>query len=854
MQSLDIRSLSLVAVLTSLMLPLALKGMQTLTVKNAATHIWSRGAILYALGFALLATRGVTPDFLSVVVANLVLLAGFIELMSGFQIFFERPVSRRSSFSVLLIFVFPLLWFTYEHPSVGQRIFYTSIAFALVSGALAKEMLLTIFVTRATAELGRTSERQILSVVGGMLALTSALFMLRAYLFVHADSEGGFTSVQQLVLGISFISAILNNFLFASFFPLIVSDRIAEEFHASELRYRALLKALPVGVVVQSPSGALILSNPRANEMLGLNEDQLKGKTSVTSNWRTVREDGSAFSGDQHPFMLTTATLQPVKDVIMEIDRPDNGDRFWILVNTEPQFTAEGNLQEVISTFFDITAHMKIRIGLQRSEAFNFAVINSLEETVAVLDSQANIIAVNNAWKEFGLANDANSRTIVGVGVNYLQCSQLTSGATTTQGASHVAEGIAAVLAGHIPTFEHEYSCDSPTKQRWFRMGVTRLLGERSGAIVSHLDITQRKLSELAMLRSRQHLERMLQVAPVPKILCDQQGKFTFVNDAFSRTYGYSREDISDLETWRALAFPDPGYRTEVIERWTDTHSQQSSLILESDDPGQRNLEIRVRCKDGSFKTALASRALLVDEEVTEQLLVLFDITSQVESQADLRASNLEKEALLKEVHHRVKNNLQVIASLLRLEVRRSTVDDTKSVLGHMQARIQAMALLHETLYRSGVFASVDLGSYLRRLSTQAFQAMSNASSAVELEFNLGSVQIGMDQAIPCGLLVNELISNSLKHGFPLGVTGHVTVELQPMDTEQHWYLRVSDTGVGLSESFELKQKYSLGLQLVDNLARQLKGEMVITPNQNKGVAITINFRVIDPMPLVTLV
>jgi PAS domain S-box-containing protein len=238
------------------------------------------------------------------------------------------------------------------------------------------------------------------------------------------------------------------------------------------------------------------------------------------------------------------------------------------------------------------------------------------------------------------------------------------------------------------------------------------------------------------------------------------------------------------------------------------------------------------------------------DGKVEGFIALVTDISEIKKIQAALRVSLSEKEALLKEVHHRVKNNLQVITSLLRMESRRSTQLETKAVLDDMQARIRAMALLHETLYRSGTFASVDLGAYLRQLAVQAFQTLSTSANAIRLDLNLGSVQVTMDQAIPCGLLVNELISNSLKHGFADGESGQVSVELQPLDDGEHWCLRVCDTGKGLLPDFEEKRKGSLGLQLVADLAGQLKGELTIRP-QEKGVAFIVNFKAVEPAPLI---
>ena len=268
---------------------------------------------------------------------------------------------------------------------------------------------------------------------------------------------------------------------------------------------------------------------------------------------------------------------------------------------------------------------------------------------------------------------------------------------------------------------------------------------------------------------------------------------------------------------------------------------------------GDYDLTFRIVWPSGAVRHIEAHGDVIRNEEggAVSVIGTNWDITEQKLNEEALLRSVAEKEALLKEVHHRVKNNLQVVTSMLRLEAGRSKVGDTKSVLSEMQARIRAMALLHETLYSSGSFASVDLGTYLRQLSVQAFKTQTTSNNAIQLELNLKSVQVSMEQAIPCGLLVNELISNCLKHGFPNGVTGSVNIELIPLDASNQWCIRVSDTGIGLPENFEDKRKDSLGLQLVANLARQIRGELVIQPHPEKGTAFTVNFQVKVPAPLV---
>ena len=192
-----------------------------------------------------------------------------------------------------------------------------------------------------------------------------------------------------------------------------------------------------------------------------------------------------------------------------------------------------------------------------------------------------------------------------------------------------------------------------------------------------------------------------------------------------------------------------------------------------------------------------------------------------------------------------MKNNLQVITSLLRLEARRSAQPDTQSVLVEMQGRIMAMALLHESLYTSGRFAAVDLGAYLAQLTTQLFRVLVAESDAVQLHLDLASVHVEMDQAMPCGLLVNELVSNCVKHGFPVGRKVRSPGRAALVDGGRQVRLRVSDTGVGLPEDFDAKRASSLGLQLVSDLAGQLGGALDIGPGP--AAVFTVTFPVAEP-------
>jgi PAS domain S-box-containing protein len=251
--------------------------------------------------------------------------------------------------------------------------------------------------------------------------------------------------------------------------------------------------------------------------------------------------------------------------------------------------------------------------------------------------------------------------------------------------------------------------------------------------------------------------------------------------------------------------------------------------------------QIQLELPQGSMWFELSVVRKHVEASEHSRFVVLSrDVTARKQTEEALRQSLQDKEALLREVHHRVKNNLQVITSLLRLESGRSELPQTKAVLDAMQGRIRSMALLHETLYRSGVFAGSDLSVYLAQVATQVFRM--SGVGRVRLMLDLAPLKVGMDLATPCGLLLNELLSNCFKHGFAGGADdtaqggaqggaiseGEVRVSLQPLVSGPRWRLSVSDSGVGLPADFEARRERSLGLQLVSDLAHQVGGELAV--------------------------
>jgi PAS domain S-box-containing protein len=214
------------------------------------------------------------------------------------------------------------------------------------------------------------------------------------------------------------------------------------------------------------------------------------------------------------------------------------------------------------------------------------------------------------------------------------------------------------------------------------------------------------------------------------------------------------------------------------------------------------------------------------------------DITARKQAEAHLKAMLQEKEVLLKEIHHRVKNNLQIIASLLALQADGLHDPTLVARLEDSQHRVHSMALIHETLYQAPDLARFHFAQYVEQLATYLFLAYTVPDAPITLHTQADDVALDLDRAIPCGLILNELLSNALKYAFPDGRAGEIRVELQAVAGQVR--LRVRDTGVGLPQGLEWRQPDSLGLQLVGLLTEQLGG--TLTLERDGGTAVTILF------------
>jgi PAS domain S-box-containing protein len=235
------------------------------------------------------------------------------------------------------------------------------------------------------------------------------------------------------------------------------------------------------------------------------------------------------------------------------------------------------------------------------------------------------------------------------------------------------------------------------------------------------------------------------------------------------------------------------------------------------------------------------SASVVRDEDGVEQGVVYVgrDLTERKRAEEQIKASLREKEILLKEIHHRVKNNLQIISSLLILQSGDTRDKQVLELFKESQNRVYSMAVLHEILYQSENLAQVDFAEYTQRLSSYLVRSYTDNVQPITIKLNIAKVSLSIDTAIYCGLIINELVSNSFKYAFPAGRIGEICINLRA-ENDNQFTLAVSDNGIGLPPDMELHQVESLGLQLVTMLTKQLEGSIEL--DRSNGTAFKIVF------------
>ena len=338
-------------------------------------------------------------------------------------------------------------------------------------------------------------------------------------------------------------------------------------------------------------------------------------------------------------------------------------------------------------------------------------------------------------------------------------------------------------------------------------------------------DITRRKMVEKSLKDNESKFRNLVETTPDMIWEIDKDGRFTYISPQSTDILGYTPEELVNKNMF-TLVDPEAIGR---IKKTFNTHILNSNKI--------NTLEVPAYRRDGKELTLEIRSVKASDNKDNFEGFqgIAHDITENTKVTDQLKTSIKEKDTLLQEIHHRVKNNMQIISSLLNLQITYLDDEEAVNLLKESQNRVRSMAIIHEKLYQSNDFTKINLTEYINSLVNGLFYSYS-MKKTINSIINVENVELNIETAVPVGLILNELVSNSLKHGFKKG-NGEVYIKLKTVDDK--YEMVVGDNGTGFPKDLDFRKTESLGLQLVNNLVNQIDGEIKMTTDHGTEFKIT---------------
>jgi two-component system sensor kinase len=340
-------------------------------------------------------------------------------------------------------------------------------------------------------------------------------------------------------------------------------------------------------------------------------------------------------------------------------------------------------------------------------------------------------------------------------------------------------------------------------------------IGKEKNYFLQGKDVTQQRQAEKALKKQGEEYKAIFENTGTLSVIFEKDTTISLVNTEFELFSGYTNKELKYNRKWLEFVASDD------LERMEGYHRMQRINPLAI----PKNYEVMLKNREGKIKDFYATSEIIPGTE--KGIISFMDISDRKLAENKIKNSLHEKELLLREIHHRVKNNMQIISTLLTLQS--AQIDDQKliNLYQESQNRIQAMSLIHEKLYQSRDISKINLKDYVQSMVSDLLYSYEKDSQVIESNLDIADVLMSIDTAVPCGLIINELISNSLKYAFP-DRNGTINVYFHRIN-DSDYCLSISDDGIGLPEDLDIEKTNSLGLQIVNNLINQLDGTLKIS-------------------------
>ncbi len=584
-----------------------------------------------------------------------------------------------------------------------------------------------------------------------------------------------------------------------------------EALRKSEMRYRALFEFANDAVFLMNLGGEQILVNNKAAEMLGYSIEELSGRSFkdivAPSEFEKAREKLEGLKSGK--------SYKPYE----RLARRKDGTEIPVEITATLIRNLEGAPLFIQSIVRDISDRKMAEEKLKESREMYRTLVETSPDAVTVTDLEGNITYVSQ--RTLQIHGIERAEEVIGKNAFIF---------IAPEDQERAAMNLKKTLEeGSVRNLEY----------RLVRKNGTRFIGELNASLIKDVngepkafiaisrDITERKRAEQEMSESEKKFRSVVENANDAIYIISSKG-FQYVNSAFEKLTGYTSNEVLE----------------ESFDFWGIIHSDDVKMIRERENARKRGEEVpsryefRILAKNGSQKIVEPATVQIGNRGEFKVMGILRDVTERKLAEEKIKASLLEKDVLLREINHRVKNNMQIISSLLRLQSRSIKDPHLVEMFKESQNRIRSMALIHEKLYQTKDFASINFAQYIRSLLVHLFHTYKVNPNIVRMRTDVEDVFLDISKAIPCGLIINELVSNSLKHAFPNNKKGEIAVRLS--SNLQKTKIVISDSGVGFPEDIDLQEPETLGLQLVSDLVKQVDGKIRL--DRSKGTAFHISF------------